>query len=670
MLAADMGGMGFIENNKALCMLTVLTSTHMLQAARDHGVERYFYSSSACVYAADKQTDADITALEEADAYPAMPEDGYGWEKLFTERMCRHFLEDFGLTTRVARYHNVYGPHGTWTGGREKAPAAICRKVATAAITGEHRIEIWGDGEQTRSFMYIDDCVKGTQMILNGDSTEPVNLGSSELVTINRLVDIVEGIAGIRCERDYELDAPQGVRGRNSDNTQILETYGWEPSITLVDGLEQTYALGLRPGEALARLSGSPAPSKPCGSWSTTTAATRSRSSSAASWPAAATTSRTPTARPTSPARASWTDPGSRVSFDADRPRRGRRQGRVRQADRAGAAVRRRSCPPGTPAQARRRRWWRTRPIPTLVRRWLPTCACGASRWVLWHQDVQAVAIRSFAGAKLGRGFRAGRRRRRAAASAGCARRSAAVVVIADSFVDVHREWGTADKTTVIPNWAPLDEIVPIAAQQRLGAPSRASTASDLALLRAPSGSSTTRRCWSGWPAGCATPGRRCTSSWSTRGRRSTSLRAEADAARRTDHAAAVPALRPAARGARQRRRAGRPARAGRGRLLGAVEDAVLPVRRPAGARADAGREPRRASWSPRSTAACCRRTRARCPTAAAWVATVLRDARLPRRAGQQGACAGRAGVRPRRLRRPVRGDPGRARSRRRCASR
>ena len=242
MLAADMGGMGFIENNKALCMLTVLTSTHMLQAARDHGVERYFYSSSACVYAADKQTATDVTALKESDAYPAMPEDGYGWEKLFSERMCRHFEEDFQLTTRVARYHNVYGPHGTWTGGREKAPAAVCRKVATAAITGNHRIEIWGDGEQTRSFMYVDDCLRGSQMILNGDSNEPVNLGSSELVSINRLVDIVEEIAGVRCARNYQLDAPQGVRGRNSDNTQIVDTYGWEPSVSLADGLAETYA--------------------------------------------------------------------------------------------------------------------------------------------------------------------------------------------------------------------------------------------------------------------------------------------------------------------------------------------------------------------------------------------------------------------------------------------
>jgi len=242
LLAADMGGMGFIENNKALCMLTVLTSTHLLEAARDQDVERLFFSSSACVYAAGKQTDTNVTALVEADAYPAMPEDGYGWEKLFTERMCRHFEEDFGLTTRMARYHNVYGPNGTWTGGREKAPAAVCRKVATAAITGDHEIEIWGDGEQTRSFMYIDDCVKGSQMILKGDSNEPVNLGSDELVSINQLVDIVEGIAGIKCERNYDLTAPQGVRGRNSDNTLIKDIYGWAPSITLADGLAKTYA--------------------------------------------------------------------------------------------------------------------------------------------------------------------------------------------------------------------------------------------------------------------------------------------------------------------------------------------------------------------------------------------------------------------------------------------
>ncbi len=242
MLAADMGGMGFIENNKALCMLTVLTSTHMLQAAQKHDVERYFYSSSACVYAADKQTDPSVTALKESDAYPAMPEDGYGWEKLFSERMARHFREDFGLTTRMARYHNVYGPEGTWTGGREKAPAAVCRKIAEAVITGRHELEIWGDGEQTRSFMYIDDCVKGSQMILASDHVEPINLGSAELVSINQLYSIVEDIAGIKCKRNYDLSAPQGVRGRNSDNTEINEVFGWEPSISLADGLARTYA--------------------------------------------------------------------------------------------------------------------------------------------------------------------------------------------------------------------------------------------------------------------------------------------------------------------------------------------------------------------------------------------------------------------------------------------
>jgi nucleoside-diphosphate-sugar epimerase len=241
-LAADMGGMGFIEGNKALCMLSVLPSTHVLVAARDAEVERFFYSSSACVYAAEKQETPEVPALREGDAYPAMPEDGYGWEKLFSERMCRHFMEDFGMETRVTRYHNVYGPEGTWTGGREKAPAAICRKVAEAAISGDRQIEIWGDGKQTRSFMYIDDCVKGTLMIAEGPRIEPINLGSSELVTINQLVDIVEGIAGVELERQYKLDAPQGVRGRNSDNTLIRETYGWEPSISLQDGLAKTYA--------------------------------------------------------------------------------------------------------------------------------------------------------------------------------------------------------------------------------------------------------------------------------------------------------------------------------------------------------------------------------------------------------------------------------------------
>jgi nucleoside-diphosphate-sugar epimerase len=240
-LAADMGGMGFIENNKALCMLSVLTNTHMLMAARDAGVERFFYSSSACVYNAEKQKHENVTPLREEDAYPALPEDGYGWEKLFSERMCRHFEEDFGLVCRVARYHNVYGPHGTWTGGREKAPAAICRKVIEAKTSGNHEIEIWGDGRQTRSFMYIDDCTKGTLAIAESNIDEPVNLGSSELVTINQLVDIVEEIAGVKLKRRYKLDAPKGVNGRNSDNTMILEKLGWEPSIRLKDGMAKTY---------------------------------------------------------------------------------------------------------------------------------------------------------------------------------------------------------------------------------------------------------------------------------------------------------------------------------------------------------------------------------------------------------------------------------------------
>ncbi|HEY7072453.1 MAG TPA: NAD-dependent epimerase/dehydratase family protein [Acidimicrobiales bacterium] len=241
-LAADMGGMGFIENNKALCMLSVLISTHTLLAARDEGVERFFYASSACVYAAGKQSSPKVDPLAEADAYPAMPEDGYGWEKLFAERMCRHFAEDFGMQTRVARYHNVYGPVGTWDGGREKAPAAICRKVATAALTGDHRIEIWGDGQQTRSFTYIDDCLEGTLRLTASDVGEPLNVGSDQLVTVNQLVDIVESIAGITLDRTYKLDAPQGVRGRNSDNTRIRAELGWAPSISLEDGLAATYA--------------------------------------------------------------------------------------------------------------------------------------------------------------------------------------------------------------------------------------------------------------------------------------------------------------------------------------------------------------------------------------------------------------------------------------------
>lgn len=241
-LAADMGGMGFIENHKAECMLSVLINTHMLVAARDAGCcERFFYSSSACVYNGDKQVNEDVVALKEADAYPALPEDGYGWEKLFSERMCRHFREDFGLETRMARYHNVYGPEGTWDGGREKAPAAMCRKVIEAIELGHGQIEIWGDGRQTRSFMYIDDCLKGTQMFLEGDVLEPLNLGSSELVTINQLLDVVEDIAGVKLKRSYKLDAPKGVNGRNSDNSLIQAKFGWEPSIRLREGMEKTY---------------------------------------------------------------------------------------------------------------------------------------------------------------------------------------------------------------------------------------------------------------------------------------------------------------------------------------------------------------------------------------------------------------------------------------------
>src|SRR6266851_8821321 len=240
-LAADMGGMGFIENNKALCMLSVLTNTHMLQAARAAGVRRFFYSSSACVYNADKQRSEDVVPLREEDAYPAMPEDGYGWEKLFSERMCRHFREDFGLYTRVARFHNVYGPWGTWYGGREKAPAAICRKIIEAKVSGKHEIDIWGPGNQTRSFMFIDDCLKGIDLIMNSEILEPINLGSSEAVTINQLVDIAEEIAGIKLKRNYDLSAPKGVNGRNSDNTLIQKHLGWEPGTSLRTGLEKTY---------------------------------------------------------------------------------------------------------------------------------------------------------------------------------------------------------------------------------------------------------------------------------------------------------------------------------------------------------------------------------------------------------------------------------------------
>ena len=241
-LAADMGGMGFIENNRALCMLSVLINTHLLLAAREIGIGEFFYASSACVYAGYKQTQTDSPGLKEADAYPADPEDGYGWEKLFSERMCRHFREDFGIRTRVARFHNVYGPNGTFDGGREKAPAAVCRKVIAAKLSGKHEIEIWGDGKQTRSFMYIDDCIKGTQAIMQSEILEPINLGSDEMVSINQLVDIVEEIAGVKLKRRHDLNAPKGVRGRSSDNARIKELLGWAPSTRLRDGMTRTYA--------------------------------------------------------------------------------------------------------------------------------------------------------------------------------------------------------------------------------------------------------------------------------------------------------------------------------------------------------------------------------------------------------------------------------------------
>ncbi len=240
-LASDMGGIGFIENNKALCMLSVLINTHLLQASHQHGVQRYFFASSACVYPQNKQDSPDVVPLREVDAYPALPEDGYGWEKLFSERMCRHFREDLGVDTRVARFHNIYGPEGTFDGGREKAPAAICRKVAHAKLSGEHEIELWGDGKQTRSFTYIDDCIEGSQRIMASSVTEPLNLGSDQIVTIEHLVDIVENIAGIKVHRRHLPDAPLGVRGRNSDNTLIQSLLGWAPATTLEAGLEDTY---------------------------------------------------------------------------------------------------------------------------------------------------------------------------------------------------------------------------------------------------------------------------------------------------------------------------------------------------------------------------------------------------------------------------------------------
>ena len=243
-LACNMGGMGFIENNKALCMENVLIQTHLMMAARDNGVKEVLYSSTACVYPAAIQSEVKdelSQALKESDVFPANPDDGYGWEKLFSELITHYFCEDFNIDSRVCRYHNVYGPHGTWKGGREKAPAAICRKVAEAVISGNHEIEIWGDGEQTRSFMYIDDCITGMNLMWEKGDSRPLNLGSDEMVSINQLVDLTENIAGIKVKRNYNLNAPQGVRGRNSDNTMIKEVLDWTPSIGLKDGIEITY---------------------------------------------------------------------------------------------------------------------------------------------------------------------------------------------------------------------------------------------------------------------------------------------------------------------------------------------------------------------------------------------------------------------------------------------
>jgi len=240
-MACNMGGMGFIENNKAECMLSVLINTNLLRACLINKVEKYFYSSSACVYNGTKQKETFVPGLKEEDAYPAEPEDGYGWEKLFSERMCRHFSEDFGLETRVVRYHNVYGPLGTYDGGREKAPAAICRKIIDAKSQNKKEIEVWGDGEQTRSFMYISDCIEGTKKIFNSNLSDPYNVGSSEQVSINQMIQIIEEIADYKVSKKYLLDKPKGVRGRSSDNSKIINDLNWSPNISLKEGLKSTY---------------------------------------------------------------------------------------------------------------------------------------------------------------------------------------------------------------------------------------------------------------------------------------------------------------------------------------------------------------------------------------------------------------------------------------------
>ena len=240
-MACNMGGMGFIENNKADCMLSVLINTNLLRACIKNQVKKYFFSSSACVYNGTKQSKTFITALKEEDAYPADPEDGYGWEKLFSERMCRHFHEDYRLETRIARYHNIYGPFGTFDGGREKAPAAICRKIIQAKNQKKEKIDVWGDGEQTRSFLYIDDCIEGTLKLFNSDIKEPLNIGSEEQVSINQLIETVEKISKHSVKKNYQLDKPKGVRGRSSDNSKVKSLINWEPKLNLKEGMSLTY---------------------------------------------------------------------------------------------------------------------------------------------------------------------------------------------------------------------------------------------------------------------------------------------------------------------------------------------------------------------------------------------------------------------------------------------
>ena len=241
-MACNMGGMGFIENNKAECMQSVLINTNLLIACKENKVKKYFFSSSACAYNKIKQQNVFIEGLKEEDAYPANPEDGYGWEKLFSERMCRHFMEDYGIEVRIARYHSTYGPYGTYDGGREKAPAALCRKVLNTKLNNQNKIQVWGDGKQTRTFLYVDDCVEGTLRLFESDYSNPVNIGSDEQVSINQMIDIIENIAGLeKLEREYQLNKPKGVRGRSSNNDLAKKILNWDYKIKLEDGLKKTY---------------------------------------------------------------------------------------------------------------------------------------------------------------------------------------------------------------------------------------------------------------------------------------------------------------------------------------------------------------------------------------------------------------------------------------------